>query len=278
VSDDWAAELETVLARGVTTLGPAAARETLERLLAGLDEQSDGVAPLVPRAPVLGVDGCPAGWVGVALDDDGTVTAHVASSIASLVESVRERVAIRVVAIDIPIGLPDADSRAADRLARKELGPRSSSVFTTPTRAAVYAGSWQEAKELNIAATAAGTSIAVQTWGIVPKIREVDQWLRTAPRLTVVETHPELAFTRLAGTPVLSRKTTPAGAAERRDLLGGAGLTAPHYYSGQGFSTDDLLDACAAAWTAARHAAGESESFPEEPEVFSDGLPASIRV
>ena len=38
------------------------------------------------------------------------------------------------------------------------------------------------------------------------------------------------------------------------------------------------LDACAAAWTASRVAAGISESLPDPPETFSDGLPAAIHV
>ncbi len=45
-----------------------------------------------------------------------------------------------------------------------------------------------------------------------------------------------------------------------------------------GFGEDDLLDACAAAWTAVRRARGEAESLPAEPEVFSDGIPAAIWV
>jgi predicted RNase H-like nuclease len=52
---------------------------------------------------------------------------------------------------------------------------------------------------------------------------------------------------------------------------------APPWFRGAGFGEDDLLDACAAAWTAVRHSRGLSESFPEVPEVFSDGLPAAIR-
>ncbi|MET3961276.1 putative RNase H-like nuclease [Marmoricola sp. OAE513] len=275
-TDGWERDLADLVARAVAQSGTARTAEALVAAAEALAPEAPEV--LRPVVPVLGVDGCPGGWVGVALDTDGTTAVHVAGAIAALVESVRQNLDVRVVAVDMPIGLADRDARRADGLVRAELGPKSSSVFTPPTRAAVYASSWEEAKEINIAATASGTSIAVQTWGIVPKIREVDQWLRTRPRVEVVEVHPELAFARLAGTPVISRKATPEGADERRALLTGAGLTAPHYYAGQGFALDDLLDACACAWSASRHAAGESESFPPEPEVFSDGLPAAIRV
>mgnify|MGYP001097360208 CR=1 FL=1 len=41
---------------------------------------------------------------------------------------------------------------------------------------------------------------------------------------------------------------------------------------------DDLLDAAAVAWTAARYVEGKASSYPDVPEVFSDGLPAAIWV
>ncbi len=39
---------------------------------------------------------------------------------------------------------------------------------------------------------------------------------------------------------------------------------------------DEVLDAAAAAWTAWRVATGIAKGLPEVPEVFSDGLTASI--
>jgi predicted RNase H-like nuclease len=41
---------------------------------------------------------------------------------------------------------------------------------------------------------------------------------------------------------------------------------------------DDVLDAAAVAWTAARVAAGTARSLSDPPAVFADGLPAAIRV
>ena len=43
-------------------------------------------------------------------------------------------------AIDIPIGIPEAGARPADREARALLGPRRNSVFPAPVRAAGPAG------------------------------------------------------------------------------------------------------------------------------------------
>jgi predicted RNase H-like nuclease len=39
---------------------------------------------------------------------------------------------------------------------------------------------------------------------------------------------------------------------------------------------DDLVDACAAAWTAARIAQGKAISFPDPPERDAFGLPIAI--
>ncbi len=58
--------------------------------------------------PVLGVDACKSGWVGVRLA--GEVTAHFARTIDELVTSAAP---VTVVAIDIPIGLPARGRRAA---------------------------------------------------------------------------------------------------------------------------------------------------------------------
>jgi predicted RNase H-like nuclease len=77
-----------------------------------------------------------------------------------------------------------------------------------------------------------------------------------------VEVHPELSFARLAGAPVVARRRTPDGAEARQAALRDAGFPLPWVAAGPGYGVDDLLDACAVAWSAARHAVGESESFP----------------
>jgi predicted RNase H-like nuclease len=82
----------------------------------------------------------------------------------------------------------------------------------------------------------------------------------------------------MAGSPVLAGKKEADGVRTRREALAAHGIVAPPWFRGSWFGEDDLLDACAAAWTAVRHARGLSESFPERPEVFSDGIPAAIWV
>lgn len=229
-------------------------------------------------APVLGVDACAGGWVGVCLRTDLPATVLTAESVARLLDRAKETGPVSVVAVDIPIGLPDATARQADALARALVPGKGSTVFTTLTRAAYQAETYEEARAANLAATGGERSASAQAHALRQKILEVDTWLRTRPAVEVIEVHPEVSFARMAGAPLATRKKDAEGAAARRAALAAVGLVAPPFYRGSGFGEDDLLDACAAAWTAARYARGVAESLPAEPEVFSDGIPAAIRV
>lgn len=273
--DGWRTRLTRLLDEAVATHGIDAVQDALGRELERIAPVTP--APLLVDRPVLGVDGCPGGWVGVLLRPDGPPTVHAGATVTALVEQVREAGDLAVVAIDIPIGLPDRNGRAADVLARRALPGKASSVFPTATRSAYLASSYDDARARNVTATDRGTSLTRQAWALGPKILEVDAWVRSRPTVGVIEVHPELSFARMAGRPVLLRKRSPEGAAERRRLLHGVGIAVPPWYPGL-FGEDDLLDACAAAWSAARHLTGEAESLPEEPEVFSDGIPAAIWV
>jgi predicted RNase H-like nuclease len=165
---------------------------------------------------VLGVDACPGGWVGVLLDDRHT-TAWFGAGIAGLVHAAESAGGTaRVVAVDIPIGLPDAGRRTADLMARRAAGPRRSSVFLTPVRRALTAGDHAAAVRVN--RELAGAGVSVQAFGLRSRILEVEGWLRTSGR-AVVEVHPEVCFAALAGAPMSTRKATWAGAEERRALL-----------------------------------------------------------
>ena len=228
--------------------------------------------------PVLGVDGCRAGWVGV-LVTGTTAAVLVAPTIGELVEAARAcEPGLAAVAVDIPIGLPDHGRRQADLLARGRLPTgRKSSVFPTPTRETAGGTTYAEAAATS-RATTDGKGISQQTFGIVPKILDVDAYVRSVPPVPVVEAHPEVSFAEIDPGCVLSRKTWVSGAATRRAALRSVGLEPPAYDRGRGYAADDLLDACALAWTAARYAAGTAYCLPDPPEVFSDGIPAAIWV
>lgn len=277
MGDDWRTRLERLLAEAVAAHGPEPVRAAL---LAEADRLSGtpGPMPLVVDIPVLGVDACRSGWVGVLLAPGRPPAVLAAATIAALVDLARESADLAVVAIDIPIGLPDAGARQADILARQALTGKASSVFTTLTRAAYTAETYEQGRAENLAATAGLRSASAQAYALRTRILDVDAWVRTRPTLAVVEVHPELSFARIAGAPILTPKKDADGLRARRAALAAVGLVAPAWYRGSGFGEDDLLDACAAAWTAVRHARGEAESLPPEPEVFSDGIPAAIWV
>ena len=258
----------------------AALSEEREARFVAPDDQ-DGLEPpplLAPEAPVLGVDACPGGWVGVVLDTGRRASVFVDPTISGLVALVRESTPVEVVAIDIPIGLPDSSGRLADSEARRALVGKSSSLFSTPVRAALEAGSYAEARAANLAATGGRTSVSAQAYALREKVLQVDAWVRSQPGVEVIEVHPEISFARMAGAPVLARKKDADGVRARREALAAHGIVAPPWFRGAGFGEDDLLDACAAAWSAVRHSLGVSESFPATPEVFSDRIPAAIRV
>jgi predicted RNase H-like nuclease len=164
---------------------------------------------------VMGVDGCSRGWVGVAVTGVG-VKALFAPTISELAEAALDFGEVKVMAIDIPIGLPDAGGRKADVLARRSVGLRSSSVFSTPVRGAVEADIYEDAAQVQ--RRMGGSGLTRQAFGLRTKIREVDAWLPSAA-CRVVEVHPEVSFAELAREPLAHGKTTWAGAEQRRRLL-----------------------------------------------------------
>lgn len=192
---------------------------------------------------VLGVDGCPGGWVAALVGTAG-VTWHD-GGLAELLALPAE-----VVAVDIPLGLPDgAARRACDLLAAHRLGGQRSSVFPAPPRAVLDAVDHADASLRSRAAGSVGVSL--QTWNIVPKIREADRLCD--PRL--IEVHPEVSFRELTGE-VLPRKRLVAGRAARLAALQTwRDVELPVPRPGRA-APDDCLDALVCAWTAERWLGG----------------------
>ncbi len=165
--------------------------------------------------------------------------------------------ALAAAAIDIPIGLAPGEPRRADVEARRRLGPRRSSVFPAPARSVLAASTYEEACALSRAAC--GKAISKQLFNILPKIREVDELVTPRRQQRLFEMCPELSLSVLAGAPMAHAKTTAAGRAERRRVLGnvfGRKEIERHMrHAHPGAGADDVLDAFAGAWTARRYAA-----------------------
>ena len=222
---------------------------------------------------VLGVDACRSGWVGVALDPSDHAEVGVTPTIEGLVAWASSRGPLGLVAVDMPIGVPDASRRRADVLARRELGPRRSSVFMTPVRAALDEDTHARASAVN--RERAGEGISTQAFNLRPKLVEVER-LAFARAYRFVEVHPEVSFARIAGQPLTASKKTAEGQRTRRDLLATVGIEVDASVAAA--AVDDVLDAAVAAWTGRRVVRGEASSLPDPPEVFSDGWPSAIWV
>ena len=147
----------------------------------------------VPATLVAGVDGCPGGWICVVRDaETGEVSSTLFRTAAALVS---RQPCPEVIAIDIPIGLTEAGQRACDQRARGLLGgTRQRSVFPSPIRAALHAASRPTASRITLKAD--GRKVGAQSWGIYPKVRELDAILSSDATLQrrVREVHPELCF------------------------------------------------------------------------------------
>lgn len=228
----------------------------------------------------LGLDGCRAGWFLVGLNEDLSGSFGLLESIAELSRYLNDA---DLVLIDIPIGLPrgDPDERVCDKEARRLLGRRASSVFAAPSRCALECAAYTEANAQNKDCT--GRGLSRQSWAIVPKIREVDSYLRAEPlRHRIREMHPEICFWALNGqNPMAFNKKTDAGYAERITLLErflpaarNIVETALARYPRKQLATDDIVDALAGATTAALPST--LKTLPEDPESDEAGLPMEM--
>ena len=217
---------------------------------------------------VLGLDGCKAGWIGIVLSDDEVLGAVFGGTVDHVVAAAERFRPIAVIAIDIPIGIPEAGPRQADALARQMLPGKASSVFNTPIRAAIESATHAEANE--VSQRLSGKGLSAQSFALGKKILEIDGYLARAT-VPLIEIHPEVAFAQMNGVPVPWSKKTWAGHERRRALLADQGIVVPSELGDAGAyaAVDDVLDAAAAAWIARLHLAGNTRSLPGPPEPMS---------
>lgn len=244
---------------------------------------------------MLGIDGCRGGWVWCRAvwgepTDRVDWTGGVAASLAELGALIE---AAALALIDMPIGLLEAgpDERACDRAARALLGrPRASSVFRPPCRAALAAANYADACAINRAHT--GVALSIQTWHLLPKLRELDALLTGGPaglHERVREAHPELCLFGLAGgRAMVHAKRTAAGRAERLALLGRHGPAAAalvqdlsRRHPRRQLAADDSIDAATlaiTAWRLVMPPAGPAvrRCLPDPPPRDAAGLPMAL--
>lgn len=220
---------------------------------------------------VGGADGCRTGWVVCRRDADGPLDIRVVKTLAEACEG------LSILAVDMPIGLTDTPrpGRACEGEARALMPGKASSVFPTPCRPALACMTHADA---NAASRKLGLGLNQQTFHLFPKMREIDELMRSSAKLrrVVYEAHPELAFTRMnGGRPVLAKKRKPEGFAERQKLLLKHGFKwKPEALSGA--ARDDVLDAMAVCRTAMLIADGTATRLGPARERDRYGLPMNI--
>ncbi len=197
---------------------------------------------------VAGIDIARGAWLIVYLEDGGFAGSETVTQLAG------HEIEAEVVAIDIPLSLPEAAiGRSAEAAARAKLGTRRSSVFSSLPME-LYTGAWSDQARAE-ARRRYGKAFSKQSWNlgravIDASLSRTDRWF---------ETHPELAFMRVAGAPLESKKSW-AGVRQRLDCLVALGIEVP-VISGA-LHPDDALDAAICAHVAHRIGQGIADSVP----------------
>ncbi|WP_199253337.1 DUF429 domain-containing protein [Mycolicibacterium mengxianglii] len=220
---------------------------------------------------VLGVDGCKGGWVGVELRHGRFAAAHVGPRLSELVAAVP---GCEAIGVDIPLGLMAEVERASDRLAKRMLAGRSSSLFVMAPRPVFDAPDHATASALATALT--GKGISIQAWGLRAKLAEA-QMLYAQSSLPLFEVHPELTFRQMGLLTSDGKKKSWRGQRARLRVLAANGIEIPEDLGPvEAVPADDVLDAAAAAWSAHRIAAGVAFCLPDPPQVNEQGQQLAI--
>jgi predicted RNase H-like nuclease len=233
--------------------------------------------------PNLGIDGCPAGWISIQAGEQFGWTIELFHTIQDLWDIHSNS---NLILIDIPIGLKDDGGipRLNDSAARKYLtSKRSSCIFPTPCRKALYSSNYKEANDINKELT--GKGLSKQSWNICPKIREMDKFLQKnyKAREVFIESGPELSYSILNNNkPMDYYKKTREGMRERLSILKSYSKSnfnpldiGLKKYKRKDVSKDDIMD----AWILAIRASGGKSNLhiiPENIEYDSTGLPMRI--
>jgi predicted RNase H-like nuclease len=241
------------------------------------------------KVKFIGIDGCRAGWIAAFPEkiEDRLSPKPVFRLFADLKEIMTFAAPDATIAIDMPIGLPETITgagREAEKTVRPLLGARQSSVFSIPSRSAVYADNYSEACSLAAQTSHPPRKVSKQAFSIFTKIRELDRLLRSGVTQSFHEVHPEFALFRLNGgvplkTPKkIKSRVNDAGIEERIKILVETGFSREDLRKapGKGWALDDQIDAVACLVTAFRINVGSASAFPRDFSRDAHGLPIAI--
>ena len=229
---------------------------------------------------IAGIDGSKGGWVCVSGYENNFKELKF--------EKLKEFNDIKskdfdLVLVDIPIGLDinlKKGGRIVDKLARKELLTNKSSIFNAPSRLVLEAKNYEEANKIN---KKKGMGLSKQSWNLVKKIKEVDDFIRNSNKTIIFESHPEIIFQVMKRDKVSTKKKNDEGIIERRNLLEKNGfnkvflernLSAKDSF----YKKDDFIDACSLFWSANRAIAKTEVKIPNDIVLDSEGIIMQIKV
>lgn len=224
----------------------------------------------------VGVDGCKGGWIAASINHRELQLYKY----ADFSELVYDNEHFDGMLVDMVMGLPsniEQYDKRPDGIARKLIKPRTSTIFAVPARQSVYEPTKEKQKEANLSAI--GKVLSEQTIAIIPKMREVDEFLlANEAYLNVIrESHPEVCFARLNGKVLMTNKSERDGITDRIRVLS---IYLPDISEdfvkvsskSLGCKQDDILDAICLAVTANLDTQGKSEIIPEKPFTDDKGL------
>ena len=231
---------------------------------------------ILDKGIFVGVDGCKGGWI-TAIISNGELSLKKYSDFSKMVFDTAQ---FDGMLVDMVIGLPSNIEQyeiRPDGIARKIVKPRTSTVFAVPTRQAVYEFTKDKQKDANLSAI--GKGLLEQTIAIIPKMREIDEFLLSNEEYMNVirESRPEVCFARLNGEVLMTNKSEKEGITDRVQVLSMYLQNLSEEYvrtsaKKLGCKLDDILDAVCLAVTANLDAQGRTEIIPENPSTDDKGL------
>ena len=229
---------------------------------------------------IAGIDGSKGGWVCVS----GYENNYKELKFEKLKEfnDIKSK-NFNLVLVDIPIGLDinlKKGGRIVDKLARKELLTNKSSIFNAPSRLVLEAKNYEEANKIN---KNKGMGLSKQSWNLVKKIKEVDEFIKNSNKTIIFESHPEIIFQVMKKDKVSTKKKNDEGIIERRNLLEKNGFNKVFLEKNllakdSFYKKDDFIDACSLFWSANRVITKTEVKIPNDIFLDSEGIIMQIKV
>ena len=213
----------------------------------------------------IGIDGCLGGWIAAVFEDSKFFWRKVVklNDLKSLLEI------SELTLIDMPIGLLTSyrtGGRVCDQMARKLLPKhKKSSIFSAPPRSILHENNYDNCR--NILKQENG-GISLQSFHLLPKIREVDDLIRANKKIKLLEAQPELVFQNLGLNDAAPNKKIKGGRSARLMILREQNLQFI-WPPPIGFPKEDCLDALALA---VRTAQGNLKTVDSNPVIDLHGI------